>query len=66
MVEQRSFITAFGLDTVSDDERASITGNVVAMSQLGCIAGGLTYAYSFPSPSRCTDKSRSQNSTRRR
>lgn len=47
MVEQRSFITDFGLDTMSADERASITGNVVAMSQLGCIAGGLTYVRSF-------------------
>lgn len=42
MVEQRSFITDFGLDAVSDEERASITGNVIAMSQLGCIAGALT------------------------
>jgi hypothetical protein len=39
MVEQQSFITDFGLDEMSDDQRAETVGNVVSMSQLGCIAG---------------------------
>ena len=47
MVEQRSFISDFGLDAVSNEERAGVTGNVVAMSQLGCIAGALTYGNLF-------------------
>lgn len=46
MVEQQSFIADFGLDTMDDSHRASITGNVVAMSQLGCIAGALSYGLS--------------------
>lgn len=46
MVEQQSFIADFGLDTMDDSHRASITGNVVAMSQLGCIAGALSYEHS--------------------
>jgi hypothetical protein len=32
MVEQQSFITDFGLDEMSDDERAEMVGNVVSMS----------------------------------
>ena len=47
MVEQQSFIADFGLDTLDDSHRASITGNVVAMSQLGCIAGALSYGHSY-------------------
>lgn len=42
MVVQESFLREFGLDAMSEDERASLTGNVVAMSQLGCIAGALS------------------------
>ena len=42
MVVQESFIRDFGLDQMSEDESASITGNVIAMSQLGCIAGALS------------------------
>jgi len=42
MVEQQSFIADFGLDEMGDDQRASTTGNLVAMSQLGCIAGALS------------------------
>jgi hypothetical protein len=41
MVEQQSFIQDFGLDKMSDDQRAKTVGNVVSMSQLGCIAGAL-------------------------
>ena len=41
MVEQQSFIQDFGLDKMSDDQRAETVGNVVSMSQLGCIAGAL-------------------------
>lgn len=41
MVEQKSFIKDFGLDDMSDDQRAETVGNVVSISQLGCIAGAL-------------------------
>ena len=41
MVAQQSFIYDFGLDEMSDDQRAETAGNVVSMSQLGCIAGAL-------------------------
>lgn len=41
MVEQQSFIKDFGLDKISDDQKAETVGNVVSMSQLGCIAGAL-------------------------
>jgi hypothetical protein len=41
MVEQQSFIKDFGLDEMSDDQKAETVGNVVSMSQLGCIAGAL-------------------------
>jgi hypothetical protein len=41
MVEQQSFIKDFGLDKMSDDQKAETVGNVVSMSQLGCIAGAL-------------------------
>jgi len=42
MVEQRSFVADFRLSEMSDDDRAATVGNVVAMSQLGCIAGALS------------------------
>lgn len=41
MVAQQSFITGFGLDRMSADQRAETVGSVVSMSQLGCIAGAL-------------------------
>ena len=41
LVAQQSFITDFGLDNMSADQRAETVGNVVSMSQLGCIAGAL-------------------------
>ena len=41
MVEQQSFIKDFGLDKMNDDQKAETVGNVVSMSQLGCIAGAL-------------------------
>lgn len=42
MVVQESFIRDFGLNDMTASHRADITGNVVAMSQLGCIAGALS------------------------
>lgn len=42
MVEQQSFIADFRLDEMGEDQRASTIGNLVAISQLGCIAGALT------------------------
>lgn len=42
MVVQESFIRDFGLNDMSADHKANVTGNVVAMSQLGCIAGALS------------------------
>jgi hypothetical protein len=41
MVEQQSFIEDFRLNRLNDDQRAETVGNVVSMSQLGCIAGAL-------------------------
>lgn len=41
MVAQQSFVNDFGLDEMSEDQRAQSVGNVVSMSQLGCIAGAL-------------------------
>lgn len=42
MVEQESFIADFRLNDMGDDHRAEVVGNVVSMSQLGCIAGALS------------------------
>lgn len=42
MVEQLSFIQDFGLNALSDDQRAETVGNIVSISQLGCIAGALS------------------------
>ncbi|KAM0717577.1 hypothetical protein Q7P37_007429 [Cladosporium fusiforme] len=42
MVVQESFKSDFGLNDMSEGHRADIVGNVVAMSQLGCIAGALS------------------------
>lgn len=42
MVEQLSFIEDFGLSTMNDDQRAETVGNIVSISQLGCIAGALS------------------------
>ena len=42
MVEQQSFVADFRLSEMSDDDRAATVGNVVAMSQLGCIGGALS------------------------
>ena len=41
MVAQQSFINDFGLDEMNADRRAETVGDVVSMSQLGCIAGAL-------------------------
>jgi hypothetical protein len=42
MVEKQSFIADFGLDEMGENQRANTIGNLVAMSQLGCIAGALS------------------------
>lgn len=41
MIVQESFIKQFQLSELPPDEEAGVKGNIVAMSQLGCIAGAL-------------------------
>lgn len=41
MGEKESFIKNFGLDEISEDQKAKTIGDLVSMSQLGYITGSL-------------------------